>query len=150
MTSNQPLFSLEDADLSNLLMPSWVKEGATKPSFSSALHDHEQRKGSISHKKSKHLRKPRKSHDGQERHSSSGHKEKYAFRKESRASLPVLQGWKILLLPEQHALDDIAKQIKSESKAYPLFELARLILAKPERNLRSNSVFLKSISLMFF
>jgi hypothetical protein len=46
---------------------------------------------------------------------------------------PVLEGWKITLIPEPSALEAIAKQIRSRAKAYPLFELARLIVRLSDR-----------------
>lgn len=44
-----------------------------------------------------------------------------------------LPGWDIRILPEENGLDGLAKQIKISLKAYPLFDLARLILERPER-----------------
>ena len=46
---------------------------------------------------------------------------------------PTLEGWSLELLPEASAIDGIAKQIRSRSKAYPLFELARLIVQLSDR-----------------
>lgn len=45
----------------------------------------------------------------------------------------TLTGWTIQILPDSRGMDAMAKQIKSGAKAYPLFDLARLILEKPER-----------------
>jgi hypothetical protein len=44
-----------------------------------------------------------------------------------------LEGWKLSLIPEHSALEAIAKQIRSRAKAYPLFELARLIVNLSDR-----------------
>ena len=41
---------------------------------------------------------------------------------------PLLEGWKVQLVPEPVAIEGIARQIRSRAKAYPLFELARLIV----------------------
>jgi len=46
---------------------------------------------------------------------------------------PMLQGWKIDLLPQPSALEAITKQIRSRAKAYPIFELARLIVNLSDR-----------------
>ena len=46
---------------------------------------------------------------------------------------PVLVDWNLQILPDSRGMDAMAKQIKSGTKAYPLFDLARLILEKPER-----------------
>jgi hypothetical protein len=44
-----------------------------------------------------------------------------------------LEGWKLQLVPEFAAIEGIAKQIRSRAKAYPLFELARLIVQLSDR-----------------
>jgi len=54
-------------------------------------------------------------------------------RRPEPASKPMLEGWKISLVPEHSALEAIAKQIRSRAKAYPLFELARLVINLSER-----------------
>ena len=48
---------------------------------------------------------------------------------------PVLEGWKIGLIPQASALEGISKQIRSRAKTYPLFELARLIIQLSDRYL---------------
>jgi hypothetical protein len=45
----------------------------------------------------------------------------------------VLEGWTADLVPEPAAIDGIARQIRSRAKAYPLFELARLIVKLSDR-----------------
>lgn len=46
---------------------------------------------------------------------------------------PVLNGWTAHVLPDPRGIEGLAKQLKSGGKAYPLFDLAFLILEKPER-----------------
>ena len=46
---------------------------------------------------------------------------------------PVLEGWKLDLVAEEPAIEGIAKQVRSRAKAYPLFELARLIVQLSDR-----------------
>lgn len=46
---------------------------------------------------------------------------------------PMLEGWKLQLVPEAAAIEGIAKQVRSRAKAYPLFELARLIVQLSDR-----------------
>ena len=48
-------------------------------------------------------------------------------------SKPALEGWKLQLVPEFAAIEGIAKQIRSRVKAYPLFEIARLIVQLSDR-----------------
>ncbi|MEI6035372.1 MAG: hypothetical protein WCS65_13970, partial [Verrucomicrobiae bacterium] len=46
---------------------------------------------------------------------------------------PVLVGWSATLFPDPRGVEGLAKQIKSGGKSYPIFDLALLILEKPER-----------------
>ncbi len=48
---------------------------------------------------------------------------------------PVVNGWDVHFLADTHGVEGVAKQIKSSAKAYPLFDLARLVLEKSERYL---------------
>lgn len=56
------------------------------------------------------------------------------FDRESRpAPAPVLTGWNVQFLPEPHGVEGVARQMKADFKAYPLFDLAWLVLEKPDR-----------------
>ena len=46
---------------------------------------------------------------------------------------PILEGWKITLIPQESAMEGLSKQIRSRAKTYPLFELARLIIQLSDR-----------------
>lgn len=46
---------------------------------------------------------------------------------------PVLQGWTAEFLPHRLGVEGLARQIKAGAKAYPLFDLAHLVLEKSER-----------------
>lgn len=48
---------------------------------------------------------------------------------------PVLQGWDLTILTAPSGIDGLARQIKSTAVAYPLFDLAQLVLEKSERYL---------------
>jgi hypothetical protein len=54
-------------------------------------------------------------------------------RRPEPAPKPALEGWTADLVPEPAAIDGIARQIRSRAKAYPLFELARLIVKLSDR-----------------
>jgi hypothetical protein len=56
-------------------------------------------------------------------------------RPEREPSQQPLEGWTIHFFPDRHGVDGLAKQIKTAAKAYPLFDLARLVLEKSERYL---------------
>jgi hypothetical protein len=53
--------------------------------------------------------------------------------REPAAPPAALEGWKLDLIPEPVAIEGIAKQVRSRAKAYPLFELSRLILKLSDR-----------------
>lgn len=44
-----------------------------------------------------------------------------------------MTGWELQFIPDSHGIEGLARQIKTGTKAFPLFELARLVLEKPER-----------------
>ena len=125
MKNMEPLFSLENADLKTLFTPAWVKE-TTVTHSSHSLEEASKEAPERRYKNSPGVRgrRDRKNHP-----SLFNKKEDHVAVKRVLA----LHGWKIEFLPEPQSVDDIAKQIKSDGKAYPLFELARLILQKPER-----------------
>jgi len=56
-------------------------------------------------------------------------------RREAPRQDPVLAGWEVRILADPRGIDGLARQIKSTAMAYPLFDLAQLILEKPERYL---------------
>ena len=50
-----------------------------------------------------------------------------------REALPSLPAVGIVLMPDEKGVDSLAKQIKMTGRAYPLFDIAQMILQKPER-----------------
>lgn len=46
----------------------------------------------------------------------------------------------LAFIPEEHGVDSLARQIRTTGRAYPLFEIAAMILAKPERHTVTFSV----------
>lgn len=59
------------------------------------------------------------------------------FRPPAPAPLPEIQ---LTLAPEELSVDMVAKQIRVTGRAYPLFDIAHLILQKPERHTVAFSV----------
>jgi hypothetical protein len=51
-------------------------------------------------------------------------------RREPPLPLPELN---VLFVPDERGVESLARQIKTTGRAYPLFDIARLILQKPER-----------------
>ncbi len=56
------------------------------------------------------------------------------FRRSEAPQRPSLD-LDVAIQPEKHGVESLARQIKHTGRAYPLFDIARLILAKPERYL---------------
>jgi hypothetical protein len=60
-----------------------------------------------------------------------------APRREAPRPDPVLAGWEVSITTDARGNDNLARQIKSTAVAYPLFDLAQLVLEKSERYLVS-------------
>jgi len=56
------------------------------------------------------------------------------FRRKEATQRPSLE-LDVAIQPEKNGVESLARQIKHTGRAYPLFDIARLILAKPERYL---------------
>ena len=56
-----------------------------------------------------------------------------ALRDERPEPPPPLPEISVVFLPDENGVDSLARQIKMTGRAYPLFDIARLILQKPER-----------------
>src|SRR6266576_1404269 len=54
-------------------------------------------------------------------------------RREPREALPPPPEVNISVVPDEKGVESLARQIKMTGRAYPLFDIARLILQKPER-----------------
>lgn len=158
------LSSLE-ADLTQIFRPSWTMEGADSTSRLTARFDEGDRpergprrpegRGGPGRDRGSRDRGPRPDRgsgprgdkggpgrDCGDRSKRGGHdrRDPHERRPEPAAPKPMLEGWELSLVPEEAALEGIAKQIRSRAKAYPLFELARLIVRLSDRY----SVALKS------
>src|SRR5215469_14863166 len=53
--------------------------------------------------------------------------------RERREAPPPLPEVNVALTPDERGVESLARQIKATARAYPLFDIARLILQKPER-----------------
>ena len=54
-------------------------------------------------------------------------------RREPRAPEQPLPEITAIIVPDEHGVESLARQIKMTGRAYPLFEIAKIILQKPER-----------------
>lgn len=138
MIADEPLFSLENTDLSTLFMPSWAKEKVGSKKEPSSYPDSKPHTEHFDKKNSRNKNNrrtaTRDSLSPREQRSSHSKSSSSFQKKESQLPLVrLLEGWKLVFLPEKNRVDAFAKQIRAENKAYPLFELARLILEKSDR-----------------
>ncbi|MCS1411628.1 MAG: hypothetical protein M2R45_04829 [Verrucomicrobia subdivision 3 bacterium] len=62
---------------------------------------------------------------------------KHRPRQEIIASLPNL---KVSILPDQKGVESLAKQIRMQGRAYPLFDIASIVLKRPDRFRISTSI----------
>jgi len=146
--SNEPSSppDLAAIDLSLSFAPAWAKESDSGERLAklAAKHGGEERPGRSGGKwqdrggKSD-RRPPRRDGGGRPagggRPERGGHGRREERRPERPKPEPILDGWEVQFMPDRHGVDGLAKQIKTSAKAYPLFDLARLVLEKSERYL---------------
>ena len=128
LTSAPGLVNLE-MDLTKSFQPSWARE-SDAPERISRLAEKHGGDDRPSRADRPERRAPRNDRDRPPARS--------AGRRDDRAEprpAPELQGWTVQFAPDRRGLDGLGKQIKTGTKAYPLFGLARLVLEKSERYL---------------
>jgi hypothetical protein len=54
-------------------------------------------------------------------------------RRPERAPEPVLNGWNLQFHADPRGIEGLSKQVRASAKTHPLFDLARVVLEKPER-----------------
>jgi hypothetical protein len=112
------------------------KGGGQKfPAAADAFRERRQKQGDRPGSGERSAHRPRDGRPGRDgrdgrRDARSGGRDRSPARTETA---PVVHGWEVRFLPEEAGLDGLAKQIKQSLKAFPLFQLARLILEKPDR-----------------
>lgn len=129
-----------EIDLAMSFLPSWAKDSATSDNASRLAS----RFGGTDDKKS--FRDKGNRSDGPRRPARDDRPRRAAgpreegrrdpIRREAPRSEPEIQpiaGWEIRFLPDRNGVEGLARQIKSSGKAYPLFDLVRLVLEKSER-----------------
>jgi hypothetical protein len=140
---------LSAIDLSLSFAPSWAKEGDSAQRISKLAEKHgggEDRpqrgkgRGDWQDRSSRPERRPPRREGGDRPPRRDGGRdsrrdERRPEREARPAPAPALNGWNVTFMPDRHGMDGLAKQIKASAKAYPLFDLARLVLEKSERYL---------------
>ena len=132
-------FSEADLDLEKLFLPAWAQEKPGKNLYEKYAgeekeeHRRDKRRGKFGDRQggdrqgSQRLRAPKKFGDRKDARRG----ERREFEKsEPPAPLPEIS---VSLLPDEKGVEQIARQIRMTGRAYPLFQIAHLVLQKPER-----------------
>lgn len=143
-----------EIDLAQSFLPAWAREGEGKTDVAklAARFDHghdrpERHSGSEKYREGRRQPRPeretrskdrprrddRARSSGKERREDSFERRPDRPQRPKREETPAISGWQVRFLPDRTGLDGLARQIKSSMKAYPLFDLARLVLEKSER-----------------
>lgn len=131
---NKPDTELDlDLDLSKLFLPAWAQEPSARDRFAKFEGEEEPRKKTG--RKFKH--QPRRTAQVKKR-PATPREEKPPKPKpaepEPQAQPEPLPEVDIEFVPEEKCVESIVRQIKITGRAYPLFEIARLVLQRPERH----------------
>ncbi len=133
---------LSAIDLSLTFAPAWAKDADSGERLAklAARHDREDRperggkgRGPRDDRAPRSDRRPPRREGGPRRDDKRGGRT--PERRPERPPEPTVKGWTIQFLADRHGVEGLAKQIKTSAKAYPLFDLARLVLEKSERYL---------------
>jgi hypothetical protein len=131
---------LASIDLARSFMPSWAQDTAPSKQLErlAAKHDREERPERFDRSRDQRGprsdRRPPRGGDDKRGARRPGKREDRPPERGPRQPDPIT-GWDVQFLPDKHGVDGLAKQIKSTAKAYPLFDLAQLVLEKSERYL---------------
>lgn len=131
-----------DLDLERLFLPAWAQE---KPSahryekFTGEPAERDERKrgrrgGGRRDESFGERRGPRPPRSG-DRQKGFGRRDdrRPALREERRKPAAPLPEISVTFLPDEKGVESLARQIKMTGRAYPLFQIAQLVLQKPER-----------------
>lgn len=126
-----------DFDLDKLFLPSWAQESPSYNKYSNYTGEERtdrrerrgDRRGGPARPGRRDSSAPAARGPGERRGDRRGRPDRRGARPEP-APLPQIN---VTLIPDEKGVESIARQIKMTGRAYPLFDIARLILQKPER-----------------
>lgn len=127
-------------DLNFSFGPAWAKgdDSTERLAKLAAKHDREERPergGKFRNRREDRGRRPARREDDRNRGKGRGpRRDDRSEDREPRGPEPI-KGWEVHFVPDRHGVDGLAKQIKTTARAYPLFDLAKLVLEKSERYL---------------
>ena len=145
--SSEPEFS--GIDLANSFLPAWAKPADPSGKSPSSLverfgdrQDDPQKDRRADRRGNRQDSRPggRKPERGPRRRDDQGGRGRQdARRRDEQSPAPaperVIEGWSISIEPDPRGIEGLAKQLKAGGKAYAVFDLALVILEKPERYL---------------
>ncbi|HTR41749.1 MAG TPA: hypothetical protein VMH87_09065 [Pseudomonadales bacterium] len=133
-------FSEADIDLERLFLPAWAQEKPGKNPYEKFSGEEKEdprrdkRRGGFSPDRGGHGQRPRspkKFGDKKDFRRGDRHDDRREHQKpEPPAPLPDVT---VSFMPDEKGVEQIARQIKVTGRAYPLFQIAHLVLQKPER-----------------
>jgi len=145
-----------ELDLEKLFLPAWAQESATTKSYAHYQGGEERpRRGDDRDRRGprpprREGERPRGDRSGQPRRDGgrtpfTGGDKSFPRRDErpeprERPAPVALPEVSVTLAPEEKGVESLARQIKTTGRAFPLFDIARLILQKPERYVLSFAV----------
>ena len=142
-----------DFDLEQVFLPAWAKEPAKTNRFENFRGEPERDRDRRSDRRDRPPRRPqgdrpagKPSFGGRPGQQSrglrpprrdggrGGPRDDRRDRPERPAPPPPLPEIQLVIVAEEHGVDLLSRQIRVTGRAYPLFEIAQMILAKPERH----------------
>lgn len=126
-----------DLDLDKLFLPAWAQQPPTAHPYRSHEGEPEEprRAGRRARREGRRGEGPRAGEPARARPERRPDRERPPRPRPTPAArqpepLPEV---KLTIVPEEHGVESLVRQIKATGRAYPLFEIAKLILQKPER-----------------
>jgi len=141
-----------DFDLEQVFLPAWAKEPAKTNRFENFRGEPERDRDRRSDRRDRPPRRPQgdrpagkppfAGRPGQpprgprppRRDGGRGPRDDRRERPERVAPPPPLPEIQLVIVADEHGVDLLSRQIRVTGRAYPLFEIAQMILAKPERH----------------
>jgi hypothetical protein len=142
--SNLPEFEL---DLDLQLLPAWAKQSPeANPYAKHPGEDRPDRRDDRSGRRDDRSRRPPPRRDAPQQQGRDQRRppfggrpaqgrppERGRFPEQRREAPPPLPELEVMLFPDERGVDSLARQIRMTGRAYPLFDIAHMILQKPDR-----------------
>jgi hypothetical protein len=133
-----------EIDLEKLFQPAWAQESPATNRYAKfagepAARDDRQREGRRGGPRSESFgerrgpRPPRSGPKFGERKRGFPRRDDRGEHREGPAAPPPLPEITVTFLPDERGVESLARQIKMTGRAFPLFQIAQIVLAKPER-----------------